>query len=154
MTHCNQLDYDTLDMVNHFHANMVLNLVYRLGINICQTIAHKLDRIPGRFLQLADELYKLLFVLGRPIPSVIPQLYYTNNCLSHCQNTGKFCKFIKILNVCIWGNYVVGSSKNITVGLLIISRAIDKRFFWPPDSIFVIVSWWSYKPSKINISSI
>lgn len=32
--------------------------------------------------------------------------------------------------------YVVGSSRNITVGLLINSNAIDKRFFCPPDKRF------------------
>lgn len=30
--------------------------------------------------------------------------------------------------------YVVGSSKNSTAGLSISSKAIDRRFFWPPLS--------------------
>lgn len=50
--------------------------------------------------------------------------------------------------------YVVGSSRNITVGLFINSIAIESLFFCPPDSLIVIVWSCSYKPSSNRISSI
>lgn len=47
--------------------------------------------------------------------------------------------------------YVVGSSKNITDGLLISSNAMPIRFIWPPDNlphfVFILVS----NPSDSNI---
>lgn len=61
------------------------------------------------------------------------------------------------LNATTYNNkntHVVGSSKNITVGLFISSIAIESRFFWPPDRRLVIVWSWSYKPSINKISSI
>jgi hypothetical protein len=41
--------------------------------------------------------------------------------------------------------YVVGSSKNKTNGLSINSRAIDKRFFCPPDSFEHLVFFENVK---------
>lgn len=60
----------------------------------------------------------------------------------------------RIVSIFTVDTYVVGSSRNITVGLLISSSAIESRFFWPPDNRFVIVFWCSYRPSNVKISSI
>lgn len=51
-------------------------------------------------------------------------------------------------------NPEVGSSKNITGGLLTNSRAIDKRFFWPPERLLVSVLRWSSRPRVSKISLI
>lgn len=47
----------------------------------------------------------------------------------------------------------MGSSKKKTLGLLIISKAIDSLFFWPPESISVLVSTVSDKPNMERVSS-
>lgn len=47
---------------------------------------------------------------------------------------------------------LVGSSKNIMGGLFTSSRAMDKRFFCPPDKLLVIVLRCSCKPNVSNIS--
>jgi Protein of unknown function (DUF1602). len=36
-------------------------------------------------------------------------------------------------------SYLVGSSKNMMGGLFTNSRAMDSRFFWPPERLLVIV---------------
>lgn len=48
--------------------------------------------------------------------------------------------------------YLVGSSRNIIGGLLISSRAIDNRFFWPPDKNSVLVCLHSDSPKTFSIS--
>ena len=50
--------------------------------------------------------------------------------------------------------YVVGSSKNMTDGLLTNSRAMESRFICPPDSFLHRVSLQVLKPIMSNISSI
>lgn len=47
--------------------------------------------------------------------------------------------------------YDVGSSKNITDGLLISSSATLMRFFWPPDNEPHLVWYRSSKPSNSNV---
>lgn len=54
----------------------------------------------------------------------------------------------------LYNTYVVGSSKNMTGGSLINSKAIDKRFLSPPDKQFVIVFFVFPKRNKSSISSI
>lgn len=53
-----------------------------------------------------------------------------------------------------YATYVVGSSKNMTGGLLISSSAIAKRFLWPPDKDPVFVSIRFSRPSIVNVLSI
>uniref|UniRef100_A0A182LTP1 Uncharacterized protein n=1 Tax=Anopheles culicifacies TaxID=139723 RepID=A0A182LTP1_9DIPT len=48
---------------------------------------------------------------------------------------------------------LVGSSKNITGGLLTSSSAIDRRFRWPPERLSVSVLAASSRPSVSIISS-
>lgn len=48
----------------------------------------------------------------------------------------------------------MGSSRNITKGLLTNSKAIDRRFFWPPDRRAPLVLRVSFKPKIVIISSI
>jgi len=48
--------------------------------------------------------------------------------------------------------YLVGSSKNIIGGLLTSSNAIERRFFWPPDKLLVIVFRCSARPNVSKIS--
>lgn len=50
--------------------------------------------------------------------------------------------------------YVVGSSRNITSGLLINSNAIERRFFCPPERRAPLVFLVSFKLNNDNISSI
>lgn len=47
--------------------------------------------------------------------------------------------------------YVVGSSRNITGGLLMSSSAIAKRFFWPPDNRPVNTLYRFSKPNNTNM---
>ena len=54
---------------------------------------------------------------------------------------------------CTYCAYLVGSSKKKTGGLLISSRAIDSRFFSPPDSISVLVVLLSNRPRLLSTSS-
>lgn len=46
----------------------------------------------------------------------------------------------------------VGSSKNMIGGLLTSSRAMERRFFWPPERFEVMVLWCSDRPSVSRIS--
>lgn len=48
----------------------------------------------------------------------------------------------------------VGSSKNIIGGLLTSSKAIERRFFWPPDKFLVNVRRCSWRPNVSRISFI
>lgn len=48
--------------------------------------------------------------------------------------------------------YLVGSSKNMTGGLLTSSRAMARRFRWPPDRLPVRVLAQGSKPSAVKIS--
>lgn len=48
---------------------------------------------------------------------------------------------------------LVGSSKNIIGGLLTSSKAIDNRFFCPPERSLVYVSRWSMRPKVSKISA-
>lgn len=50
--------------------------------------------------------------------------------------------------------YVVGSSKNISGGLVISSRAIESLLFWPPESLPVSVFFWLDSPSIDSRSTI
>lgn len=50
------------------------------------------------------------------------------------------------------GVHLVGSSKNMTGGLLTSSKAIAKRFLWPPERLDVRVLAHSNKPSAVKIS--
>lgn len=50
------------------------------------------------------------------------------------------------------GFHLVGSSKNMTGGLLTSSKAIAKRFLWPPERLDVRVLAHSNKPSAVKIS--
>lgn len=50
--------------------------------------------------------------------------------------------------------YVVGSSRNMTVGLLTNSNAMDSRFLWPPLNLSARVFMCSYSPRVVRISSI
>lgn len=47
--------------------------------------------------------------------------------------------------------YLVGSSKNMIGGLLTSSKAIARRFLWPPDNCFVIVFLCEYSLSDSKI---
>jgi len=49
--------------------------------------------------------------------------------------------------------YLVGSSKNMIGGLFTNSRAIDRRFLWPPDRFIVLVCLASSRPNVLSISS-
>lgn len=49
--------------------------------------------------------------------------------------------------------YLVGSSKNITGGLLTSSRAMERRFRWPPERFCVLVCFASTSPNVLSISS-
>ena len=49
-------------------------------------------------------------------------------------------------------NYLVGSSKNMTGGLLTSSRAMARRFFCPPESRAVLVWEQDSRPSAVRIS--
>ena len=78
----------------------------------------------------------------------------------HCE-LDKSSKPLKSIKKCInkiikkkISSYVVGSSRNITGGLLTSSSAIDKRFLSPPDNLWLIVSADLFKRSKSSISSI
>ena len=51
-----------------------------------------------------------------------------------------------------FSTHLVGSSKNITGGLLTSSRAIDSRLRWPPDRFTVRVFFTSIRPSVSRIS--
>lgn len=48
--------------------------------------------------------------------------------------------------------YLVGSSKNMTGGLLTSSSAMARRFRWPPDRLPVRVLAQGSKPSAVKIS--
>lgn len=48
----------------------------------------------------------------------------------------------------------VGSSKNMIGGLLTSSKAIERRFFWPPDKFLVKVRRCSCRPKVSRISFI
>lgn len=49
-------------------------------------------------------------------------------------------------------NYLVGSSKNMTGGLLTSSRAMARRFLCPPESRAVLVWEHDIRPSAVRIS--
>lgn len=49
-------------------------------------------------------------------------------------------------------NYLVGSSKNMTGGLLTSSRAMARRFLCPPESRAVLVWEQDIRPSAVRIS--
>ena len=49
-------------------------------------------------------------------------------------------------------NYLVGSSKNMTGGLLTSSRAMARRFLCPPESRAVLVWEQDSRPSAVRIS--
>lgn len=48
--------------------------------------------------------------------------------------------------------YLVGSSKNMTGGLLTSSRAMARRFLCPPESRAVLVCEQDIRPSAVRIS--
>lgn len=50
--------------------------------------------------------------------------------------------------------YLVGSSRNMTGGLLTISKAMDSLFFCPPDNLSVLVLIDGSRPIVSRISSI
>lgn len=62
-TYCNRLDCDTLDMVIEQIVNMAQFFRYFLDTNIRLVLVHILAQILEIILQMADELYKLLYVL-------------------------------------------------------------------------------------------
>lgn len=62
-------------------------------------------------------------------------------------------KDLKLITKCI-ATHVVGSSRNMTTGLLMSSKAIDSRFFCPPDSLLACVFAASVRPKVPRISAI
>lgn len=62
----------------------------------------------------------------------------------------KQCWSVNVTIVCL--SHLVGSSKNMTGGLLTSSRAIASRLHWPPDSELVRVWAHSRSPNAVRIS--
>jgi len=56
-------------------------------------------------------------------------------------------------NCRVW-TYVVGSSKKSTRGLVMSSRAMERRFFWPPDNLPIRVFFCSDSRNVDRISLI
>ncbi len=71
-----------------------------------------------------------------PRSSVVISLERKSNYLTHLTYKHVNNKYIT-LN--LERKYLVGSSKNITGGLLIISRAIESLLLSPPDNLLVMV---------------
>lgn len=155
-THCNRLDCDTSGMVIVPIANMARCCRCCLDTCIRPAPAHTPVRIAGKVSPTADGSCKLWFGLDGPIASAMSLLGNRNSYRDHCRNRTQW-HLMEIARV-KWSlsvsTHVVGSSRNITVGLFINSNAIDSRFLWPPDKRLAGVFWWSYRRSSVKISSI
>jgi hypothetical protein len=64
------------------------------------------------------------------------------------QKSHKNSEFIRLMTL----SYLVGSSKNMIGGLFTNSRAMDNRFFWPPERLLVMVLRCSCRPKVSRIS--
>ena len=98
--------------------------------------------------------YVLRIYLGFRISQKFTSLFFSlfPHTFIHTDWHGKFIAFyiLKINSK----TYVVGSSKNIIGGLSISSKAIDKRFFCPPDKFPHLVIFVNFKFSVSRILSI
>lgn len=139
-TYRNQPYCDTVDIVNHSRRDKIMCWSLHHDTRIDPVPVRRLDRTSRKLLPMVDVSYKWWFD-----PHAINYVTFehnrpTTNCPNRCVIFMSFFHVYRLelqqsFSTNWYRTYVVGSSKNRTGGLSNNSKAIDKRFRWPPDKL-------------------
>lgn len=148
----NLLDYDTVDIGSLQMTGTVLCWYWLPGIYTALLPVRTRDRTSRIARRAADGWYRQSSDLRAP--KLLAWIYIALN--SNCLARWKIKRnVVHSMGKAYRGTtHVVGSSKNIIGGLSTNSRAMDSRFFCPPESRSQRVFLWTAKPSVSKISSI